>query len=362
MKSKILFILHLPPPVHGSAMVGQYIKDSKVVDKAFDTRFINLSTSLTIDEIGKNPIIKISRYFKIVFKVIWCLLSFKPETVYLAITAKGIGFYKDFPIALLVKLFGKKLVLHYHNKGVVNYQDRVLDNLFYKLLFKNSNVILLSEKLHEDVIKYVAKENVFFCPNGIPNTNNFLNKVPKKHDVFQFLFLSNLIESKGVYILLEALEILKNQGFKFHCNIVGGEGDISLEVLNNKIKDLNLSDSVTYLGKKYGNDKLEIFNNSDVFIHPTLDDCFPLVLLEAMQFSLPIISTNEGGIPDIIKHNETGFIVEKKNPVVLAESIKKLIDNPELAKTMGKKGRARFLEHYTLEVFENRLVEILNKM
>ena len=60
MKSKFLFILHLPPPVHGSAMVGQYIKDSKVVDNAFDARFINLSTSLTIDEIGKNPIVKVS--------------------------------------------------------------------------------------------------------------------------------------------------------------------------------------------------------------------------------------------------------------------------------------------------------------
>ena len=176
MKNRVLFILHLPPPVHGSAMVGQYIKDSKVVDNAFDTRFINLSTSLTIDEIGKNPIIKISRYFKIVFKLIWFLLSFKPEIVYLAITAKGVGFYKDFPLALLVKIFGNKLVLHYHNKGVVNYQDRILDNWLYKLLFKNSKVILLSEKLYEDVIKYVAKEDVYFCPNGIPNTNDFLNK------------------------------------------------------------------------------------------------------------------------------------------------------------------------------------------
>lgn len=362
MKSKILFILHLPPPVHGSAMVGKYIKDSKVVDNAFDTRFINLSTSLTIDEIGKNPIIKISRYFKIVFKLIWFLLSFKPEIVYLAITAKGVGFYKDFPLALLVKIFGNKLVLHYHNKGVVNYQDRILDNWLYKLLFKNSKVILLSEKLYEDVTKYVAKEDVFFCPNGIPDANDFINITPKKNKIFQFLFLSNLIESKGVYILLEALALLKNEGEVFHCNLVGGEGDISSEVLSNKIKDLNLSDSVTYLGKKYGNDKLEIFNNSDVFIHPTLDDCFPLVLLEAMQFSLPIISTPIGGIPDMIEHSKNGFILEKNNPVELFYKIKKLIENSEQVKQMGVNGRVRFLENYTLDVFENRLLNILNQI
>ena len=210
MKSKILFIFHLPPPVHGSAMVGQYIKDSKVVEDNFDVRFINLSTSLTIDEIGKKPIIKICRYFKIVFKFIWYLISFKPETVYLAITAKGVGFYKDLPLALLVKLFRKKLILHYHNKGVSNYHDKPLDNRLYKILFKNSKVILLSENLYQDISKYVAIEDVFFCPNGIPDIYDFENKNKAKSVIPQFLFLSNLIESKGVYILLEAFELLKN--------------------------------------------------------------------------------------------------------------------------------------------------------
>jgi hypothetical protein len=101
MKSKILFILHLPPPVHGSAMVGQYIKNSKVVENTFDTKFINLSTSLTIDEIGKNPLVKISRYLKILFQVIISLIKDNPGVIYLAISAKDVGFYKDYPIALL---------------------------------------------------------------------------------------------------------------------------------------------------------------------------------------------------------------------------------------------------------------------
>lgn len=363
MKSKILFILHLPTPVHGSAIVGQYIKDSKVVENAFDTRFINLSTSLTIDEIGKNPIVKISRYFKIVFKVISCLLSFKPETVYLAITAKGVGFYKDLPLALLVKIFGKKLVLHYHNKGVSNYQDRTFDNLLYKVLFRKTKVILLSENLFEDISKYVSKKGVYYCPNGIPtieypkNDNYLLN-----NSTTQLLFLSNLIESKGVYILLEALALLKNEGVVFHCNLVGGVGDISIDQLSSKIRNLKLESYVTYLGKKYGKEKYDIFQSSDCFIFPTYYETFGLVNIEAMMFALPVISTNEGGIPDVVKNNETGFIVEKKNPVALAERIKQLIKDPELAKQMGLKGRVRFLEHYTLEIFEKRLVHILNQI
>ena len=159
-KIKILYLLHLPPPVHGSSMVGQYIKDSKTINTCFETKYVNLSTSKTVDEIGKNPLIKISRYFKVLLKVSISLIKHNPKIVYLAINAKGIGFYKDFPIALLSKLFGKRLVLHYHNKGVQLKQYRFFDNIFYRILFKNTKVILLSERLYKDVSKYVNIENV----------------------------------------------------------------------------------------------------------------------------------------------------------------------------------------------------------
>ena len=362
MKSKILFILHLPPPVHGSSMVGMYIKDSKVVESALNTKFINLSTSTTIDEIGKNPIVKIARYIKIIFKTLIALISFRPNAVYLAITAKGIGFYKDLPIVMLAKLFGKKLILHFHNKGVSNYQHRLFDHLLYKILFKNSKVILLSERLYEDISKYVAKDDVYYCPNGIPVVEYSNNNRPIQNITPQLLYLSNLIESKGVYVLLEALALLKNEGVVFHCNLVGGEGDISFDQLNFKIQSLELENYVSYLGEKYDQEKYEIFNSSYCFIFPTYYETFGLVNLEAMMFDLPVISTNEGGIADIVKHNKTGFIVKKKSPHALADSIKQLIDNPELAKQMGKNGKTRFLEHYTLEVFENKLVNILNQI
>ena len=362
MTKRILFILHLPPPVHGSAMVGQYIKDSKVVENTFDTKFINLSTSLTIDEIGKNPIIKITRYVKVILKVLISLIRFKPNVVYLAITAKGVGFYKDLPLALLVKLFGKKLVLHYHNKGVSKYQHRFLDNLLYYTLFKNTKVILLSERLYKDVSKYVKKENVFFCPNGIPIPDDLKKSTLKVNDIVQLLFLSNLIESKGVYVLLDALKILKDNNVKFHCNLVGGEGDISSMKLNQKINDLKLQNCVSYLGKKYSYEKHKIFQSSDIFVFPTCYETFGLVNIEAMMFGLPVISTNEGAIPEIVNNGETGFIVDKQNPEKLAEKINHLIDNPQKAILMGEKGRQFFLEKYTLEVFERRLAHILNQI
>ena len=161
MKQKILFILHLPPPVHGSSIVGKYIHDSQIINKTFSTHFINLSTSKSINEIGKNPLLKISRYLKVLVLFIRQIVKFKPDLIYLAITAKGIGFYKDFPIAIIAKLFSTKLVLHYHNKGVNTRKSNFFDNKLYKLLFKGTKVILLSELLYDDVKKYIDEMSKF---------------------------------------------------------------------------------------------------------------------------------------------------------------------------------------------------------
>lgn len=342
-------------------MVGQYIYDSRIINKTFSTRFINLGTSNSVNEIGKNPLLKIKRYLKILASFIFQLINFKPDLIYLAINAKGIGFYKDLPIAIIAKLFSKKLVLHYHNKGVNTRQSNFFDNKLNKLLFKGTKVILLSELLYYDVKKYVDKQNAYYCPNGIPDVA--FEKVEKKaNQIPQLLFLSNLIKSKGVFILIDALKILKNKKINFHCNFVGGEGDISSQQLKQKISELNLEDLITYHGKQFGDNKYKLFSISDIFLFPTFYEAFGLVNLEAMMFKLPVISTNEGAIPEIIDDNETGYLVEKQDSVDLANKIQQLIENPTLRKRMGENGRRKFINDYTLDQFEKNMTEILTKI
>lgn len=361
MKNKILFILHLPPPIHGSSVVGKYINECVKINSEFETQYINLGTSKSIDDIGKKPLSKIVSYFKITIQTIKQLLIFKPKIVYFAITAKGIGFYKDVIIALIVKLFGFQLLLHFHNKGVSVHQHKKIDNFLYKLVFKNTKVILLSKLLYPDIQKYVGKENVYYCANGVPKISDFNSSKGKINKTIQLLFLSNLIESKGVYVLLEALKIIREYELDFICNFVGGIGDIIENDFNNKVKDLQLEKYVFYLGKKLGNDKVEIFSNSDIFILPTFNECFPLVLLEAMQFKLPIISTFEGAIPEIIEDGVNGFLVEQKNVTSLSNKLEILIKNEALRVEMGAAAYLKYSNNYTLENFENNMAKILNK-
>ena len=364
-KNKILFILHVPPPVHGSSMVGEYIRNSEKVNAVFVTRYINLGTSYSIDEIGKSGVKKIFRYLNILLQVFKHLLIFKPNLCYFAICAKGPAFYKDALIALIIKSLGFKIIYHFHNKGVAVNQEKKFDDFLYTRVFKNSHAILLSQHLYYDIKKYFPVQKIFYCPNGIPELETDLKVRPKyKSPPVQLLFLSNLIESKGVFILLDALKILRERDKNFKCAFVGGEGDVTEYHFNKYVEKLELLDYVQYLGKRYGLDKSKIFLSADVFIFPTFyhNETFGLVNLEAMQYALPVISTPEGGIPDVIEDGETGFLVPQKDAKALADKIELLIEDSILRVAMGIKGRRKYEKKFTLEIFEFRLVEILSKV
>ncbi|MGB5418844.1 glycosyltransferase, partial [Algibacter sp.] len=246
--------------------------------------------------------------------------------------------------------------------GVSSRQNKALDHFLYKRVFKNAKVILLSKHLFSDISKYVKVENVYYCPNGIPEISLKESNSNFKNETVQLLFLSNLIESKGVYVLLEALSILKSKSIKFYCNFVGGLGDIKEDDFINKVNCLQLQDFVSYLGKKFGEEKTAIFNSSDIFVHPTYSDCFPLVLLEASQFKLPMISTFEGAIPEIIEDGLNGFLVAKKDSLALAEKLEVLINDEALRGTMGTAAYKKYMNAYTLSKFEKNMCSILKSI
>jgi len=361
LKPKILFILHLPPPIHGSSVVGKNIKESKIINNSFDCSYINLGTSKNIQEIGKNGMSKILNYFSILWKVINQVIYFRPDLVYLSITAKGIAFYKDGLIALIIKLFGGKIVFHFHNKGVNIRQDYFMDNLLYNLILKNSEVILLSKYQYSDVQKYVPLKQIHYCPNGIPNVSDNIIRSKEKGNT-QLLFFSNLIESKGVFVLLKACQILKQKGLQFHCNFVGEIGDVSKNKFQLKVTELGLHDVITYWGAKYGNEKKKFFKNTDVFVFPTYNETFGIVILEAMMHGLPVISTFEGAIPEIVKNGTSGFLVHQKKVLELAEKLEVLIKDPSLRLKMGHEGKNIYMKKFTIDVFENRLWTILEEI
>lgn len=362
-KPKILFILHMPPPVHGAAMMGKYIHDSKVVNEAFDCRYVNLATAASLEDIGGVSFTKLKKIIGLFREVRREVKAFRPDLVYVTPSAAGGSFLmKDFPLVQMLKRMGCRVVVHYHNKGVAKNQGSRIYDFAYRRFFRGIKVILLAEALYKDVQKYVRREDVFICPNGIPETVVGEPKAERHNAVPHLLFLSNLLVSKGVYVLLDALKILKDRGYSFVCNFVGGEtAEINAEQFRQEVEQRRLNQVAVYQGRKYGAEKEQFWQDADIFVFPSSYDCFPLVLIEAMQHSLPCISTNEGGIPNIVDDGSTGVIVPQHSPEALADSLAQLMDNEALRTEMGRKGREKYEAEFRLERFEHRITEILKK-
>jgi glycosyltransferase involved in cell wall biosynthesis len=381
LKNKILFLLHIPPPVHGSSVVGLSIKNSETINSAFNCEYINLLASQDIAESGTVNRKKLWDFAVTWVKLLVLLRKFRPNLSYLALTTTGAAFFKDALIVLLLKVFKVKRIYHLHNRGVSLKKNNIIYRLFYNFVFRNSEVILLSKRLYHDIEAFVPETKVFICPNGISDhesiyinsSNTQENQSETKTDfdqskdskkVMQLLFLSNLIESKGVFDLLDACALLKIRGVTFACTFIGGESDITANQFRNRLAQLDLLDHVAFEGKKYNKEKELAYTKADIFVFPTFysNECFPLVLLEAMSYALPVVSTFEGGIQDIVEINKTGLLVEQHNTLDLADKLEFLITNPHLCKEMGLAGRKKYEQKFTLDRFENRLEEILQQV
>ena len=176
-------------------------------------------------------------------------------------------------------------------------------------------------------------------------------------------FLSNLIPSKGVYVLLDACRILKERGHGFVCRFVGGETkEMDRATFEAEVQRRGLEGMVRYEGPKYGEEKEEYWCSSDVFVQPTYEDCFPLTIVEAMQHGLPVVSTDEGAVPDIVVDGENGFICRRKDVEGLAQALERLLQDEALRHRMGAEGYRRYKENFTLQCFEHRFTEILREM
>lgn len=356
---KILFVVQLPPPVHGSASISNILVKSPILNSTFDLQVLPLHYANSMKDLGGISFTKVFTMFATVSQLIKSILSFKPAAVYFTITPFGVGFYRDILFVTILKLSSVKIVYHLHMKGVnEDSVKKILKRRLYKYAFKKAHVITLSKTLSQDISK-VYSGKPFIVNNGLPIviSESTLTTNDKKEP--GVLFLSNFMKAKGIFVFLKSIKILKDRGCKYQAHIAGAPGDVSVEEIQRFINQNDLGDRVVVEGPKYGNEKLDLLGRVDVFVHPTLNDAFPLVILEAMQFRLPIVSTYEGAIPEIVDNSVTGFLVPKNDKEALADKIELLLNDKTLRMEMGLAGEKKFLAKYTSQQMEKNIADTL---
>jgi len=360
-RKKILFIVQLPPPVHGASIMNNYVVNSSKIKSRFNAVVLNLQFLTSIQDITRFSVRKVFKAIFYGFELIWKIGSLKPDLIYFSFSPKGYSFYRDALYVFLIKLFKRKLVLHLHGKGVKEgINGSTVKKNIYKKVFRNTNIICLSEKLVTDLAE-VYDSNPIIIPNGIEDfkiNDELAKRGPNPKP--RILCLSNYMLEKGIMELITALGLIKQQGYSFQASLVGAPVDLTAEDLKKEIGKRDLADCVEITGPLYGSDKVNVLNDADIFVLPSRNEAFPLVILEAMQSGLPVISTLEGGISDMVIDKQTGFLAEKENPQLLADLMTLLLNDSMLRSEMGNKGQQRFKENYTIEKFEERLIRALD--
>jgi glycosyltransferase involved in cell wall biosynthesis len=357
-------VVPLPPPVHGSNLVNQFITENELFKEKYELKVFPLHYASSNEDIGKRPLIKMLKGIK--YYIRFFLLDFRPDIIYFMPAVLGLPFYRDFVFSIMLKMRARKLILHLHVKGIKAESRNILQRIMYRYFFKGTFIIHLSRSLLgdlEDFIEYASK--TFVLPNGLDvGPGSGVHKSRERgQECVNLLFLSNLLQDKGPLLLLDAVGILKDCDVNFMLHIVGDTSpEISRVGLEAEIAARGLDENVLFHGPKYGHEKNNILAQADIFVFPTRykRECFPLVLLEAMAYGLPIVSTNEGGISEIVDDNVTGFIVEERTPVSLADKLELLIKSPEKRMQMGRRARRKYRENYTLERFNSSFVEIVD--
>jgi glycosyltransferase involved in cell wall biosynthesis len=165
-----------------------------------------------------------------------------------------------------------------------------------------------------------------------------------KNDKPKILFLSRLHEKKGVDILIDAADVMKRAGRSFQLLIAGPEDSEYATQLHQQVERLGLADSATFLGMVVGAEKISLYQAADVFVLPTLQENFGLVLIEALAAGTPVVTTRGTDIWQEIA--SAGQAVVENTREKMAEAIGKLLDDPAQAKALGNSGRAWALERF----------------
>lgn len=166
----------------------------------------------------------------------------------------------------------------------------------------------------------------------------------------RILAVGRLIEKKGFPYLVQACKLLAEKGYRLQCDIVGeGPEESTLSTL---IDQGGLQDIVSLRGPMIQEGLIDLYHDADIFVAPSVvarngdRDGIPVVLMEALAVEKPVVSTRVSGIPELVVDSETGLLVNERDPVSLADAIERLILDPGLRASLGKRGRRRVLEQF----------------
>lgn len=202
----------------------------------------------------------------------------------------------------------------------------------------------------------VDSQNITVKPYLVPDTETLLSRstAPLLANLDLpspvFLYVGRIEERKGIHLLLQSCNILHQAGLKFTLVIIG-KGQ-QREELVTYCRDHNLGDCVQWIGWVDYEQLGTYFRQADIFVFPSLEDIWGMVVLEAMAFGKPVLSSKWAGATELVVHGQNGWVCDPHNPIEMAGLMQKAIEQAELIPIMGNAAKETMTRHTPQAVAE----------
>ena len=298
------------------------------------------------------------RLFTAPLRLVW---SFKVRGEFESVICFQDSFFTDL-VATFNRTKKRAAVVHANYEADTNFARSLLDH-------RSKSDLLERRYARLDTLAFVSKSSkkafersigtlpngvvlpILFCPEQIRRQAALVSAAKEEvgtgkpvpvesHSTFQFACVGSLLPVKGHDLLLDACEILKNQGLRFHLHLVG-DGVLKQE-LTEQVTKLGLSDHVTMHG--FLKNPYPLLSTADAMVLPSVSEAMPTVICEAHVLGVPVLASDCEGCRDILGDGKYGLIF-KRNEKALANAMQSFVESPELAAGWRRKGQA-WLETY----------------
>jgi glycosyltransferase involved in cell wall biosynthesis len=255
---------------------------------------------------------------------------------------------KDLALAAFAKYFSKsKPSIVYTRQMQIT---RSKDDFYYNFLYKQMDLMLtITKRLEADAKKFICRypEKIKTLYYGVSAPEHFLSNDERtrqreeagfKEDDFIVGLIGRLEESKGQHLLISAVAGAKKKGSNIKALIVGHEMNPGYRnTLKQLAADKDIAENIVFMD--FVPDPQRLMQLCDCIVLATYEETFGLVLPEAMRAGVAVIGSNSGGVPEIIKHGETGLLFDSGDANSLCEQIMLLATDPEIRSKIATNGR-----------------------
>lgn len=366
--------------LNGQSMMFQLMVDALLENKIeFKVIDIGISTFKSKEDriSGRFTINKSLNYIPLLLKYFFVVLKLKKSSIYITTAQSKVGFIRDYFFINFAKFFGNKVIAHQFGSNYAEFyasQTPFFKSKIKKTLQK-TDIIVVEGEFTKSQFDFLPNyhNKVLVLQNGLPQkVESTLKPKTLSPEKIELIYLSNLIESKGYWDVLEAVNILVNK-FKINVEIVFSGKFLESsddKKFNNAIEakkaffeyieEYNLQSNIIYFEGLYGEEKARHFAKANFFLLPSyyINEGQPVSVLEALAYGCVPIVTKYRLIPDMVNENN-GFFVNPNSPIEIANIIKNISVLPDVYNKHSEAAIDFYLENFTANKYTSKLISLL---